>query len=194
MATRLIVGLGNPGERYAGTRHNVGFMVADALAAEQRVKWRNECDSLVCGAETGGVQVVIAKPLTFMNLSGHAVNLLLARHGLSPRELVVVLDDFNLPFGRIRIRERGSSGGHLGLESIIRMLGTDEIARVRLGIGAENMPADKAEFVLSEFPPECRQTLDDMIAGAVRATEMTIADGIEKTMSVFNAQEKEKQL
>ena len=186
--------MGNPGERYARTRHNAGFMVADALARERGVReWRRECESLVCSTQIAGTQVAVAKPLTYMNLSGHAVELLLTSFGLGPRQLVVVLDDLNLPFGGIRVRERGSAGGHLGLESILRMLGTDEVPRVRLGIGEENAPADKAEFVLSEFPPESEQTLDEMIARAARAAEMTITDGIEKTMSVFNAQEKEKQ-
>ena len=187
--------MGNPGEQYARTRHNAGFMVADALARERGAQeWRRECESLACCTQIAGTQVAIAKPLTYMNLSGHAVNLLLMRYSLSPCELVVVLDDLNLPFGGIRVRERGSSGGHLGLESILRVLGTDEVPRVRLGIGEGNTPADKAEFVLSEFRPEHERDLDHMIARAARAVEMMIADGIEKTMSVFNAQEKEKQL
>lgn len=192
---RVIVGLGNPGQKYARTRHNAGFMAADALARERGVReWRRECESLVCSTEIAGTQVAIAKPLTYMNLSGHAVELLLAHYSLSPRELVVVLDDLNLPFGGIRIRERGSAGGHHGLESILRSLATDEVPRIRLGIGEENAPADKAEFVLAEFPPDRDQILDGMISRAARAVEMMIADGIEKTMSVFNAQEKEKQL
>jgi len=105
-----------------------------------------------------------------------------------------VLDDLNLPFGGIRIRERGSAGGHHGLESILRCLATDEVPRIRLGIGEENTPADKAEFVLAEFPPDCDQVLGGVITRAARAAEMMITDGIEKTMSLFNAQEKEKQL
>ncbi len=192
---RIIVGLGNPGERYAKTRHNVGFMVGDALARDRNPHgWRSECESLVCLTELGGIPVAIAKPLTFMNLSGHAVDLLLTRYGLSPHDLVVVLDDLNLPFGRIRVRERGSSGGQLGLESVLRALGTEEVPRIRLGIGEETPPADKAEFVLTEFMPEQKEMLKEMIAGAAKAAEMAIVDGIEKAMSVFNAQEKEKQL
>ena len=189
------MGLGNPGQKYARTRHNAGFMVADALARERGVQeWRRRCESLVCSLEISGRHVAIAKPLTYMNLSGHAVELLLAHFGLGSRELVVVLDDLNLPFGGIRVRERGSAGGHHGLESILRCLATDEVPRIRLGIGEENTPADKAEFVLAEFPPDRDQILGDMIIRAARAVEMMIADGIEKTMSLFNAQEKEKQL
>ena len=170
-------------------------MVADTLARDRGVQeWQRQCESLVCWLTIAGTRVALAKPLTYMNLSGHAVSLLLAHYGLGPRELAVVMDDLNLPLGSIRLRERGSSGGHLGLESILRTLGTDEVPRLRLGIGEENMPPGRAEFVLSEFPPEREQICDDMIDRAARATEMMIADGIAKTMSVFNAQEKENEL
>jgi peptidyl-tRNA hydrolase, PTH1 family len=189
MTTRLVIGLGNPGERYARTRHNVGFMVVDALARECATSaWRRQDDSSVCAIAVRGAQVALAKPLTFINLSGHAVELMLARYGLEPQDMVVVCDDLNLPFGRIRVRARGSSGGHRGLESIIGRLGIDEIPRVRLGIGEENMPADKAEFVLTEFPAECEKGLDEMIARGGDAVKLLVSDGVERAMSVFNAQ------
>jgi PTH1 family peptidyl-tRNA hydrolase len=140
------------------------------------------------------VNVVIAKPLTFMNLSGEAVRLLLARYSLDARNLILAFDDLSLPFGRIRVRCRGSSGGHHGLESVIRSLETEEFIRLRLGIAEESMPADKAEFVLSDFPGDREQALGDMVARAANAAVMIVSDGIEKTMSVFNAPEKEKQL
>lgn len=206
----LIAGLGNPGKRYAGTRHNAGFVFADALAGPIRRighlategrhcsvasgGWDLQCESLVCPAQIGGVNGVIAKPLTFMNLSGQAVRLLLARYSLSARDLILAFDDLSLPFGRIRIRCRGSSGGHHGLESVIRSLETEEFIRLRLGIAEESMPADKAEFVLSDFPGDREQALGDMISRAANAAVMIVSDGIDKTMSVFNAPEKEKQL
>jgi PTH1 family peptidyl-tRNA hydrolase len=197
----LIAGLGNPGKRYAGTRHNAGFMAADALVGSIRRMelippgtWDLQCESLVCPAQIAGLNVVIAKPLTFMNLSGQAVRLLLARYSLSAKDLILAFDDLGLPFGRIRIRCRGSSGGHHGLESVIRSLETEEFIRLRLGIAEESMPLGKAEFVLSDFPGDREQALGDMIARAANAAVMIVSDGIDKTMSVFNAPEKEKQL
>jgi len=192
---KLIVGLGNPGERYAMTRHNAGFMAIDKVARLHRFpKWRRDCESLVCSGEIAGAPALLAKPLTFMNLSGQAVKLLLAGHGLELNDLVIVLDDLNLPFGTVRVRKRGSSGGHLGLESVITRLGTEEVPRIRLGIGEENIPADKAEFVLSDFRPDQEMKVEEMIARASDAVATIVTQGTEKAMSLFNAQEKEKEL
>ncbi len=185
---KLIVGLGNPGARYESTRHNVGYMVLDEMArAASTGAWSAKCHSLVCPATVAAEPVLLAKPLTFMNISGQAVRLLLDESGLDPKELILVLDDLNLPFGRIRIRERGSSGGHNGMESIICMLNSDEIIRVRLGIGQEDMPEEKAEFVLSSFPPDRVADLKEMIARAALAVRWIIAEGASRAMSVFNA-------
>lgn len=185
---RLIVGLGNPGARYESTRHNVGYMVLDEIAREaQAGAWSATSHSQVCTASLAAEQVLLAKPLTFMNLSGQAVRALLDEYRLAPKELVLVLDDFSLPLGRIRIRERGSSGGHNGLESVIRMLNSDEIIRVRLGIGQEDMPEEKAEFVLSDFPPDHMPDLKGMIDRAALAVRCIIAEGVSRAMSVFNA-------
>ena len=182
------MGLGNPGARYEWTRHNAGYMVIDELARmAQAGPWSHECQSLVCPATIAGQQALLAKPLTFMNASGRAVELLLAAYGLDPKEMILVLDDLNLPLGRIRIRERGSTGGHHGLESVVRMLDTDEIIRVRLGIGEENMPEDKTGFVLSDFPRDAAAGVKEMIARATQAVAMIIADGASRAMSVFNA-------
>ena len=187
MTPRLVAGLGNPGSRYARTRHNAGFMVADALALEAGASpWTIRSRSLVCEARFGGEAVVLAKPLTYVNLSGQAVRLLLEEQGLDPGGLVLVLDDLNLPFGRIRIRSRGSAGGHHGLESVISALGSQEFPRVRLGIAEEVMPADKAEFVLSGFPPADAETLNDMIRRAAAAVRMILSEGVAEAMSVFN--------
>ncbi len=185
---RLIVGLGNPGARYERTRHNAGYMVIDELAREARAgAWSTRCQASVCTSEIAGRQVLLAKPLTFMNASGRAFRLLLDEYGVEPGAALVVLDDLNLLLGRIRIRERGSSGGHHGLESIARELGSDEIVRVRLGIGQETMPEDKAEFVLSDFPAESTAEVNEMIARAAQAVRTIVTDGLSRAMSLFNA-------
>lgn len=184
----LIVGLGNPGAAYQGTRHNAGFLVIDGLAEDAGTKrWRAECQSLVCEAEVGGRPALLAKPLTFMNLSGHAVRLLLNEYRLEHTDLLVVVDDFSLPLGKVRVRERGSAGGHNGLESIFRALESDEFVRVRLGIGEEDMPEDKARFVLSAFPAERDGEVREMVLRAMRAVQVVLRDGAPQAMSLFNA-------
>jgi PTH1 family peptidyl-tRNA hydrolase len=163
-------------------------MVIDELARDlQTGSWSTRCQSRVCAATIAAEQVVLAKPLTFMNASGRAVQLLLAEFPVDPKGLIVVLDDLNLPLGKIRIRERGSAGGHLGLESVVQTLCSDEIIRVRLGIGEENMPEDRADFVLSDFPPDSTAKLAEMTARAAQAVKMMITDGVSRAMSVFNA-------
>ena len=187
-APRMIVGLGNPGERYAKTRHNAGFMVVDALASESgAAAWSMECQAHVCLLAIEGQPVFLVKPLTFMNLSGNAVKLLLAERGLEPRDVLLLLDDLNLPFGRIRIRAGGSAGGHNGLKSVLRMLESEEVPRLRLGIGEENMPADKAEFVLSDFPAGRLPDLAEMIIQARNAVKRILRDGVSKAMVLINA-------
>ena len=184
----IIVGLGNPGARYARTRHNAGFMVLDALAHEGRMRpWTPECHSLTGICEIAGQRVLLAKPLTFMNLSGQAVSALLEKHDLGLESLVVILDDVNLPFGKIRVRERGSAGGHHGLESIIRALGSAEFVRVRIGIAEESLPEDKADYVLSEFPREREAELQETIQKAGDAVTTILSDGVSRAMSLFNA-------
>jgi peptidyl-tRNA hydrolase, PTH1 family len=184
----LITGLGNPGARYERTRHNAGFMVIDELARDaQAGAWSIQCRSLVSTATIAAHQVLLAKPRTFMNVSGWAVQLLLAEYRLDPRDMIVILDDLNLPLGRIRIRERGSAGGHHGMESIIGTLGSDEVVRVRLGIAEDAMPEDKAGFVLAPFPRDRDTDLNEMIARAGQAVRTMISDGVSRAMSVFNA-------
>ena len=187
LAPKAVFGMGNPGEQYAGTRHNSGYMVVDRLAGEfAKGTWHRECLSLVRGVRFGETSVLLVKPLTFVNRSGEALQRLIEKYGLGAADVILVLDDFNLPFGRLRIRKTGSAGGHNGLESVIRMLGTEEVIRVRLGIGEESMPADKAGFVLEDFRPERSSDLGEMIARAGDAVKMIVSDGVAKAMSLFN--------
>jgi len=184
---KILVGLGNPGEQYARTRHNVGFMVLEALAREASGSWSPYLLSRTCRVEIGGRQVLLAKPLTFMNHSGKAVHVLLSALRRTAHDLLLVTDDLNLPFGRIRVRERGTAGGHHGLDSVLTILNTEEIVRVRMGIGEEHMPEDKADFVLSDFPQAQQAELDTMITRAGNAVKSILSDGVAKTMAIFNA-------
>jgi peptidyl-tRNA hydrolase, PTH1 family len=184
---KVVIGLGNPGERYARTRHNAGFMVVETLARESSGNWSAYVLSRTCLSEIVGRRVLLVEPLTYMNHSGAAVHVLLSALGRSAQDLLLVLDDLSLPLGRIRIRERGSAGGHHGLESVLAALNTDEVVRIRLGIGEEQMPRDKADFVLSEIPPEKQTELDNMIIRAGNAVKSIVSDGVAKTMAIFNA-------
>jgi peptidyl-tRNA hydrolase, PTH1 family len=184
---KIIVGLGNPGERYARTRHNVGFMVLETLAREASGHWSPYLLSRTCRVEIGGRRILLVEPLTYMNQSGRAVFILLSALRRSTQDLLLVVDDLNLPFGRIRIRKHGTAGGHRGLESILTALNTDGIGRIRMGIGEEQMPQDKADFVLSDFPPEKQEELDDMIIRAGNAVKSILNEGVAKTMAIFNA-------
>jgi PTH1 family peptidyl-tRNA hydrolase len=185
----LIVGLGNPGDEYAQTRHNLGFMLIDKLAHDEGiVVGRRECSSLVGRGEIEGMRTKLAKPQTFMNLSGHAVSCLLAKlKSESPiKRLVVMSDDLALPLGRIRIRERGSAGGHNGLKSIIAAIGTNEFVRLRIGIQPEHPISDSKRFVLDSFSRTERPIVEETLALSANAIRTIIRDGILKAMSDFN--------
>jgi len=183
----VVFGLGNPGERYRQNRHNVGFMAVDALARQSGSKWSTHLRSRICRIEIGGHRVLLAKSLTYMNHSGEAVYALTSALNRSTKDLLVVYDDLDLPLGRIRIRQRGSSGGHRGLESILNIFKTDEIMRLRMGIGEERMPDDKIDYVLSDFPPEKQAELDGMIIKAGDAVKSIQINGASKSMTLFNA-------
>ena len=184
----LIVGLGNPGEAYARTRHNLGFMLVDKLAAEAGVKVkRNQCQSLVGSASIENRRVTLVKPQTFMNLSGEAVGCLTARHESNGESsLIVISDDLALPFGTIRLRERGSAGGHNGLKSIIAVLGTNEFMRLRIGIQPEHPISDARRFVLDGFSSKETESLEEVLKRAAEAVRSVLRDGIARAMSLFN--------
>jgi PTH1 family peptidyl-tRNA hydrolase len=189
---RLVVGLGNPGDRYRRTRHNVGFMVADALAARAGVtRWREEADAWTAPARVAGEEVLLVKPATFMNRSGVAAERLLAARGGAAEDLVVVLDDVALELGTLRVRERGGHGGHNGLRSLIEMLGTDELARVRVGIRKGEPQGDLADYVLSEFPEEDVLVVQEMVGLAGDAVECLLREGPGEAMNRFNGARKE---
>jgi peptidyl-tRNA hydrolase, PTH1 family len=184
---KIIVGLGNPGNQYAANRHNIGFMVLDLLAMEANGQWTFNMLTRTCHINIDGNPVLLVEPLNYMNNSGKAVHTLLSALQRGPEGLLVICDDLNLPLGRIRIREKGSAGGHHGLESILSVFGTEEISRLRVGIGEEQMPEDKAGFVLSDFPPGKKVELSEMICTARDAVKSIVRNGVPKTMAIFNA-------
>lgn len=182
-----MVGLGNPGPRYERTRHNAGFMVVDELAARARAAGRLDPDAWVAQATLSDQPALLVKPQRFMNLSGEPVARLLALHAVSAAELVVVVDDVALPLGRLRVRERGSDGGHNGLRSLVAALGTEEFARVRVGVGIEPPPdVDLAEFVLGEFLAEELPLLREVTGLAADAVGCLAREGAAAAMNRFN--------
>ena len=184
---RIIVGLGNPGREYAWTPHNLGFQVVDCLAARFGIRvTRPEAKSYVGLGKIAGHDVALAKPQTFMNSSGHAVSDLLEKYEAAPVDLIVVSDEVAFPWGVIRIRERGSAGGHNGLKSVIGVLGTDEFLRVRLGIRPEFPVRDLAAYDLAPMGKDVREVAEKMIGTAADAVEMILAEGAGRAMSQFN--------
>ena len=190
---KLIVGLGNPGQEYRDTRHNVGFMVVDALVDRWRVadQWREKFEALQIKTVRGDEQVIIAKPLTFMNLSGQAVQGLAGFYKVEPADIFVVTDDVALPLGRLRARSEGGAGGHNGLKSIIQSLATQAFPRMRVGVGRGDGQRDLADHVLGRFGADERDTVSAAVLRAADATEMFLSEGIGRVMNAFNAAEKE---
>ena len=188
----LIVGLGNPGKEYEWTRHNLGFMLIDKLGADTGIdSYRRECQSMVARGEIEGCAVKLVKPQTYMNLSGEAVACLFARHKLAEPgdNLIVISDDLALPFGRTRIRARGSAGGHNGLKSIIGAIGTNEFTRLRIGIQPEHPISDSKRFVLDSFPGATRPAVAEVLERSVEAIRAILRDGVLKAMTVYNKSE-----
>lgn len=185
---RCIVGLGNPGPNYAQTRHNVGFRVIDALAARHQISIsKRRHQALIGRGEIAGVDVILAKPQTFMNESGAAVRRLLAYYQLQLRHLLVVSDDINLDLGQIRLRRAGSAGGQKGLRSISQHLGSNDFARLRVGIGRLAPGQDATRFVLSPFSAHERQAAEAAIQRAADAIECALRNGLEDAMNRYNS-------
>ena len=184
---RLIVGLGNPGIEYAWTPHNLGFLVVDALAEDAGIRvTRPEAKSLVGLGRIAGQEVVLAKPQTMMNLSGLAVRELVGRAECEPSDLVVVCDDVALPWGMLRVRERGTAGGHNGLKSVIGALGTTEFTRVRLGVKPEEPRGDLKEYVLRQIRRDEEQLVAEEIEQGAEAVKVILAEGTPSAMNRFN--------
>ena len=186
---KLIVGLGNPGRDYRDTRHNVGFMVVDEIARRHNLTLAmgpSQVPGAMIAKKFGDDALLVAKPLTFMNNSGDAVAALARYYDVPIDDLLVVIDEVALPFGRLRARGRGSAGGHNGLKSVIARLGTTEFPRLRLGVGRGDARRDLADHVLSKFEADEQSALGEFIARAADAAEMFAAEGIEKVMNTYN--------
>ena len=186
---KLIVGLGNPGREYRDTRHNVGFMVVDEIARRHGIDWASgpsQITETLIAKRFGDEPVMVAKPLTYMNNSGDAVAGLVRYFDVNHDDLIVVVDEAALPFGRLRARPRGSAGGHNGLKSIIERLGTTEFSRLRLGVGRGDGRRDLADHVLARFERGEHADLETLITRAADAAEMFAAEGISKVMNVYN--------
>lgn len=180
--------MGNPGKAYANSRHNIGFMMVNALAKDYAIALKKDLSvyALVGKAEISNKAVLLAEPLTFMNLSGIAVKALLKKYKVKPEGLLIICDDLDLELGRIKIKESGSSGGHRGLKSIIDSLANKEFNRLRLGIGRPNQRQDNSEYVLTGFAKKEKKSLTELIEKSCDCAESWISDGMAKTMNIFN--------
>jgi PTH1 family peptidyl-tRNA hydrolase len=182
----LLVGLGNPGIRYARTRHNIGFTVLDAMAAKLGLTFRERSDYRMSDGYMENERIIFLEPLTFMNRSGAAVRKMADKHALPPERIIVVHDDLDLTAGKLKIRKKGSSGGHKGIESVIQNLGSRDFIRVKIGIGRDPSIPTEA-FVLSKFRREEIPLIREAISQASRAITCIIAEGPDRAMNKFNA-------
>jgi len=185
---KLIVGVGNPGGKYAGTRHNVGFEVVDLLADRHQLSWES-APATALMAKWRGENALLVKPLTFMNLSGHAIGELLRYFKIEVADLLVIVDEVQLELGRLRARPGGSAGGHNGLKSVIEQLGTDQFSRLRIGVGRGDNRRDLADHVLATFERDERAVITDAIQRAADAAELFVREGIGLVMNRFNRRE-----
>ncbi|WP_129670465.1 aminoacyl-tRNA hydrolase [Candidatus Chloroploca sp. Khr17] len=184
----LLVGLGNPGAQYARTRHNIGFDVVETLAARHGLEFGGKrANSLLAEGKVAGQRVALVKPQTFMNLSGQAVAALRTWYKVdAAREILIIYDDLDLPFARLRFRERGSAGTHNGMRSIVQQLGTSDFARLRIGIGQPPGKMDVAAYVLSRFSKEEAEQVPDLIATAADAVDLVVREGLVVAMNRYN--------
>lgn len=183
---RLIVGLGNPGPEYAETPHNMGFWAIDALAHRAGIRvTRPEAKSLVGPGELAGRPVLLAKPQTMMNLSGVAVRMLVEKHGCDPAEMIVLVDEVDLPWGMLRVRERGSAGTHNGMKSVVQAVGPDFI-RIRMGVGPDKIWGELRDYVLRPMKKAERDTAQQMAAEASDAVELILKEGVSAAMTKHN--------
>lgn len=184
----LIVGLGNPGSEYSNTRHNAGFLLVEKLAVQWKAEWANEKKfaARMAKAERNGKRILLCQPQTFMNLSGESVGALAKFYQLPLNRILVAVDDADLPFGEIRLRPNGSSGGHHGLESIEQHLATREFGRLRIGIGRKDSVRQISGYVLGKFDPTERELLEKVLKRASDQIECWLNEGLPKAMSLFN--------
>ena len=191
---KIVVGIGNPGKQYAGTRHNVGYRVVESLAAKLGAgSGRERFESVVQDTVIDGEKLLLMRPLTYVNLSGMAVRRAMDWFGGAPEDVMVVADDMNLPVATIRVRQRGSGGGHHGLESIIDHLGTIDFPRIRIGIGSPGPHIDGADYVLSRFADEEEKLVAESCNRAADAVLVWARRGIEQCMNEFNRKKEEKE-
>jgi len=189
---KLIVGLGNPGPEYRDTRHNVGFKVVDELARRHGVNsWNEKFGGLEARIRIADVPAILSKPLSFMNLSGSAVQQFSAFYKVESPEILVIVDDVELPLGRLRARGEGGAGGHNGLKSVISSLGTEKFARLRVGVGRGNAGSNLSNFVLGRFTADEQEIITAAVLRAADATELFIERGIGPAMNMFNAAPKQ---
>ncbi|MDY6783181.1 MAG: aminoacyl-tRNA hydrolase [Cyanobacteriota bacterium] len=186
---QLIVGLGNPEPKYDKTRHNIGFEVVDALARRWNLSWqenRRFKGRFARGRSSGGSKIYLLKPLTYMNRSGESIRALADWYKLPPESLLAIYDDMDLPVGRLRMRLSGSAGGHNGMKSIISHLGGQNFPRLRVGIGKSNGDKETISHVLGRFTPQEQPVVAEVLQVVVEAVEMSLTEGVEKAMSLFN--------
>ena len=185
---KLIVGLGNPGIEYQFTPHNIGFLAVDRIAEQCGVMIDNRhCKALTARTRIGNEEILLAKPETFMNLSGMAVRELVEEYEVTPqRDLIVLYDELDFPLGTLRIKQRGSSAGHNGLESVIGALGTEEFVRIRMGVGPERKVSDGARYLLSQFRKSQYELVDEVLEQAADAATMILRDGVARAMNAVN--------
>ena len=190
---KMIAGLGNPGAEYAQTKHNVGFMLLDALAKHlEAPEWKTKRDALVTETRMGAEKALLVKPLTYMNDSGRAIGPLLAWYKLRPEDLIVAHDDMDIPVGMIRIRKKGSAGGHNGIKSVLYHVQDENFSRVRIGIGRPPVGWTVIKHVLTPFSPADRILIDKAIDRLVPAVECIVRDGVDLAMNRFNPVRRKK--